>query len=217
MKIESLLKGIFDLGLNHPEYSDAAFSLEFLNSVITMFPPRLIERLDDCPGQKEELLKNILSKVETWREKAQSIQLRMESSSPHTTGGSGGAGTGNIQPHSQVSGRGGLRVVQGLVAYKPPRRDENCRICNTLETEGDTENLYDDHIHNFPTGCPRYIKMTMKQRLEICRKAKMCLSCHDPEYTYKGIDKNHNCSKGKKSRYSCKISTYRRHMWVCMY
>ena len=75
----------------------------------------------------------------------------MESSSSHSAGGSGVPGAGTIQQHSQVSGRGGLRVVQGLVAYKPPRRDENCRICNTLETEGDTENLYDDHIHNFPT------------------------------------------------------------------
>merc|ERR1711954_131958 len=128
----------------------------------------------------------------------------MEASSSHTAGVSGGPSAGGIQQHSQVSGRGELRVVQGLIAYKPPRRDENCRICNTLETEGDTENLYDDHIHNFPTGCPRYIKMTMKQRIEICRKAKMCLSCHDPEYTYKGFDKNHNCGKGKKSRYSCK-------------
>ena len=43
----------------------------------------------------------------------------------------------------------------------------------------------------------------------------MCLSCHDPEYTYKGIDKNHNCSRGKKTRYSCKITSCRRHMWVC--
>merc|ERR1711888_177078 len=115
----------------------------------------------------------------------------------------------STQQQSQVSGGGGYSVVQGLIAYKPPRRDENCRICNMLETEGDTDNLYDDHIHNFPTGCPRYINMTMKQRADIARKAKLCLNCHDPEYTYKGVDRNHNCSKGKKSRYTCTNCLYR--------
>ena len=103
MKIEILLKGILDLGLNHPEYSDAAFSLEFLSGVIMMFPQKLMERLDDCPGQKEELMKNILAQVEKWREKAQSLQLRMETSSSHTAGVSGGPGAGGIQQHSQVS------------------------------------------------------------------------------------------------------------------
>jgi len=97
LKVENLLKGILDLGMNHPEYKDAAFSLEFLNSVIMMFPQRLLERLDDCPGQKEEFLKNVLAKVETWREKSQSLQLRMESSSSHPAGGSGGPGAGGIQ------------------------------------------------------------------------------------------------------------------------
>ena len=57
--------------------------------------------------------------------------------------------------------------------------------------------------------------MAMKQRLEIAKKAKMCLSCHDPEYTFKMHDKNHNCGKGKKSRYSCRNSRCKRHMWIC--
>ena len=140
----------------------------------------------------------------------------MEASTPHSSGGGGGHGSGGSQMHGHVTGGGGRNPVLGLIAYKPPRRDENCRICNTLDTEGDTENLYDDHIHNFPTGCPRYISMNMKQRIEICRKAKMCLSCHDPEYTFKGGDRNHNCGKGgKKSRYTCTNTGCRRHMWVC--
>ena len=215
LKVENLLKGILDLGRNHPEYSDAAFSLEFISSVLMMFPQRLMQKLYQCPGQKDERLKNILSKIENLREESQGLQLFMEASTPHYAAGSDGTGAGNIQHHSQVSGARGHSVVQGLIAYKPPRRDKNCRICNVLETEGDTENLYDDHVHNFPTGCPRYIMMTMKQRSEICKKAKMCLNCHDPEYIFKGPDKNHNCGQGKKTRYTCKNTSCRRHMLIC--
>ena len=73
----------------------------------------------------------------------------MEASYPATAagnGGSGGSGGGNVQQHSQVSNGGKHGVVQGLIAYKHPRHDENCRICNMLETEGDSANIYDDHI-----------------------------------------------------------------------
>ena len=218
LKVENLMRGILDLGAKHPEYSDAAFSLEFISSIIMMFPQRLTLKLDECQGQRKERMENILAKIEQFREKAQRLQLCLEASSTNSTGGSGGTGGGGTQQYSSVSGGatgGGYRTIQGLIAYKPPRRDENCRICNTLETEGDTENLYDDHFHNFPTGCPRYILMNMKQRFDICRKAKLCLNCHDPEYTFKATDKNHNCAKGKKSRYTCTSSSCRKHMWVC--
>ena len=57
--------------------------------------------------------------------------------------------------------------------------------------------------------------MTMKQRAEISKKAKLCLNCHDPEYTYKGFDRTRNCGKGKKSRSSCKNAACSQHMWIC--
>ena len=217
LKIESLITGILDLGKNHPEYGEAAFSLEFICDIIMMFPQRVTQKLSQCSGQKEVRLKNILSKIEAMREEAQNLQLIMDvSSSRSATGGGGSNGSGaGAQQHSQVSGDGGYGVVRGLLAYKPPRRDENCRICNMLETEGDTDNLYDDHIHNFPTGCPRYIMMTMKQRAEVSRKAKLCLNCHDPEYTFRAFDKNHFCGKGKKSRYTCRNAACKKHMWIC--
>ena len=126
LKVESLLKGILDLGKNHPEYGDAAFSLEFISDVIMMFPQRLNQKLNQCPGQKEERLKNILSKVENLREDAQSLQLTMDASSSRTAAGNGGSGGGpggGVQQQSHVSGSGVHSVVQGLIAYKPPRRD----------------------------------------------------------------------------------------------
>ena len=72
-----------------------------------MFPQRLNQKLNQCPGQKEERLKNILSKVENLREDAQSLQLTMDASSSRTAAGNGGSGGGpggGAQQQSQVSG-----------------------------------------------------------------------------------------------------------------
>ena len=74
LKIESLITGILDLGKNHPEYGEAAFSLEFICDIIMMFPQRVTQKLSQCSGQKEVRLKNILSKIEAMREQAQNLQ-----------------------------------------------------------------------------------------------------------------------------------------------
>ena len=73
LKVENLLKGILDLGKNHPEYSDAAFSIEFISSVLMMFPQRLMQKLCQCPGQKDERMNYILSKIENFREETQGL------------------------------------------------------------------------------------------------------------------------------------------------
>ena len=105
-----------------------------------------------------------------------------------------------------------------LVMYRPPQRDENCRICNALSSKGDTAELYDGHLNSFPTGCPRYIGMTIEERREIAVAAKLCLRCHDPTYKYDPKNKNHNCLiKSKKpSRYTCKDVKCSMHMWCCV-
>jgi hypothetical protein len=109
--------------------------------------------------------------------------------------------------------------ILSLIAYKPPRRDESCRVCNSLDGNGDTHQLYENHVHSFPTGCPRYVSMTVSQRLQIAVDAKLCLLCHDPEYTFKPNDKEHisKCQiqvRGK-SRYTYQVTNCQTHMWVC--
>ena len=57
--------------------------------------------------------------------------------------------------------------------------------------------------------------MTMRERARMCSKAKLCKSCHDPEYVYKYQDSNHDCpvKSGKKGSYTCTKCNF--HMWVC--
>ena len=66
------------------------------------------------------------------------------------------------------------------------------------------KNLYDDHYSNYPTGCPRYIELSVEERFEVAKEVKLCLSCHDPKYTWKFKDSVHlkDCvvKKGKKAK-----------------
>merc|ERR1719233_1935856 len=110
---------------------------------------------------------------------------------------------GSIGQPSMAAGE-----IQGLIPYKPPRRDEACRVCKTLEANGDTQ-LYDGHDHRFPTGCPRYVALSAYKGLKMI--ANICLFCHDPDYIWKPGDQDHklkcvNHDKGK-SGYFCQVQS----------
>ena len=108
-------------------------------------------------------------------------------------------------------------VQPSLAMFKPPMRHYDCRICNQLRKNEDTRMLFDNHISNFPSGCPRFIGMTITECVKICQDAKICFRCHDPSYVWKFSDiksGKHKCvSKSTKSRYICKNSGCNIHMW----
>ena len=79
--------------------------------------------------------------------------------------------------------------------------------------------LYDNHNSNFPTGCPRFIGMSIAERVKVCKDAKICIKCNDPSYVWKFTDiksNKHKCvSKSSKSRYVCQNSDCNVHIWCC--
>ena len=80
--------------------------------------------------------------------------------------------------------------------------------------------LYDGHVSNYPTGCPRYIAFSTTERRKIAVEAKFCWFCHDPKYIYKNeTAKKHkeDCyiQKGKKSKFTCTVKPCKVHMWIC--
>ena len=93
----------------------------------------------------------------------------------------------------------------------------SCRICKCLESRGDTANLYENHLGNYATGCPRYAAMTTEDRFEITKEAKICMRCLDPKSTYVFRDGHKGCqiSKTKKNRFSCLNANCSWHSWVC--
>ena len=75
--------------------------------------------------------------------------------------------------------------------FKSPRRLDDCRICGTLETMGET-NLYVDHISESVIGCPKFQAMSTddeKTSAFKAFKARLCIRCCDNNVLY---DPHHN-------------------------
>ena len=229
LQAESLIRGVIVLGKTDEELDRAAFSSITINAILRLFPQYQMSKLSECHGKGQYKLEAIAEKISAFRLKAQDLQKVTEEPISFAAGNGSGSGAGGA-----IAGSGGVgggkkpnqannvityNEMPALAMYKPPRRDDKCRICSTLEAEGDTSNLYDNHLNSFPTGCPRYIGMRVDQRFNIAAKAKFCLKCHDPEYIYKPKDPKHKCliTPTKKSRYTCtgKDGKCLFHMWTC--
>ena len=57
-------------------------------------------------------------------------------------------------------GDGGSCERKAHVTFKQPQKLEECRVCEVLETEGE-EGLYDGQFSTWPTGCPKFIQMSV--------------------------------------------------------
>ena len=198
LQMENILRNIISLGQRSTKLGDEVFRDASICTVLIMFPVRLRTKLKNCRGERREKMEAVLEKVAEFRSEAQELQQIDEAAGLNI-----GKGEGNKVEsiNNQIA----------TPAFKPPRRDDKCRICTTLETQGDTDDLYEDHLHDFPSGCPRYIRMSVEDRFQIATKAKLCLKCHNPEYIYVPRDQKHQCSKSK--RFSCKKCSL--HMWIC--
>ena len=155
-----------------------------------MFPNHLLNKLNRCAGTGCVNLEAILAQIKVFRSEAQENQLVREVhfSSQNQAGASNWYDASPDQFHGvetdhygyEGGGVGHGCIEDGLVAYKPPRRDESCRICKVLEGRGDTLDIYEGHFHSYPTGCPGYVMITINERLNVAQAARICLCCHDP-------------------------------------
>ena len=135
LRVENILKEVLHLGKRYLEYSDVAFSFEFISTVIMMFPERLRFKLLDCPGKQGDHLQNVALKIENLREVAQGLQLIVEASTPNLAV-AGGGGPGHVsRQQGQCPGVRGPNALQGRDAYKRPMRGKKSRNCNMLVTE----------------------------------------------------------------------------------
>ena len=223
LKIETIIQKIEELGDRDTDLADVAFSKDTIRTIVNLFPYKDFDKMNNLPGRRKIKFQAVLKEIVKIRER---LQNNVKDWDDDKGGGStrkgkkpGGvfstcsSGSDNATGNSETFG------IQGLVAYNPPRKDPKCRICQTLESKGDTQNIYEDHVHSFPSGCPRYAAMTTEQRLDIASKAKLCLKCHDPDYQYKKGD-SHDCRivkfKNVKGRFTCKDPKCLQHMWVCV-
>ena len=205
--VEVVMEGLLSLALKDKACASILFSVETMRKYLSSFDTYEFEKLVQCEGLGELRFRMWLFKVGQFRERAQSFAKETDTGSTVTNSRSSkvtpASGNSNRVNHS-------AKHQPTLAMFKPPRRHEDCRICNQLSKQGDTSMLYDNHSSNYPSGCPRFIGMTIAERAKICKNAKICIKCNDPSYVWKYADikaDKHKCvSKSSKSRYICKNS-----------
>ena len=96
----------------------------------------------------------------------------------------------------------------------------DCRICKEVQSQGSMhqENLFEDHLGPATFQCPIFMKLKMKERIQIIKKARMCQYCLDYQTV---TDRTHeNTCKNKKTNTShfwkCESPGCGRHSWVCL-
>ena len=226
LKLETTLQTLRDLGdtTSNEDVKAAVHNIDIIRTVAKLFSPNvgvsIIEVANGSTGQAR--LDLVIAKITTMRVKAQEWQIVQELA-PSIPGAGGDGGQGGAGTVGQGSGKKALlskaqQVPQpALVFYNPPRNDPSCRVCKHLETKGDTSGIYDNHVSNYPTGCPRYMMMSVEERLNLAKAIKLCLRCHHPSYNWKPSDRQHKCGvvDKKKSSFTCPVDSCRIHLWVC--
>ena len=101
-------------------------------------------------------------------------------------------------------------------------RLQECRICKELENSGKNKDVYEGHYGNYPTHCPRWSEMEMKDRETIARSAGYCPQCMGSKYNFKNFSQlnKHVTSEcpvryNKKNKYTCLNKDCLRHSWIC--
>ena len=143
-----------------------AFSPDLVEIVYGLFPDDIqmdFAEFDDRDSKNK--LSSVFDYIGTMRKKNQ-VLLK---SAPGNTGGQGGAG-GYRHGNGYGQGGGGRKffdpVPTTAVKYDPAQRDVKCRICVTLEGEGETDGIYDDHYHSVASGCPKFAAMPRDSKLK---------------------------------------------------
>ena len=201
LNVEGLLYDIIELGKRDDDLAYEVFSSSTFNFILSLFPIKLAEQLEEVEGTRREKLTKVLEKLAAFREKVHRLGRIYGDKVPPGVSDSGSSGSKPVdRPTSRVAANPGS-------VFKEAKRNTDCRICGQLETEGVTDKLYEDHLSTYPTGCPKFIAMKMVRRKDVAIKAKLCLWCLDPDVVY---DSSHRDScrvkGGKIKRYTCEAS-----------
>ena len=211
LNVEGLLYDLIELGKRDDDMAYEVFSANTFNFIVSLFPIKIAEQLEDIEGDRKQKLSAVLEKLALFREKAHRLGRIYGDKVP--------PGGGDLTSGGKISEKHSNRVAaQPGSMFKDVRRNSDCRICGQLEADGVTDNLYEDHISTYPTGCPKFISMKMVKRKDIAIKAKFCLWCLDPEVIYEtGHRDKCRVKTGKIKRYSCEVTNCKNHMWLCSF
>ena len=227
LRIEAIVKDIIELGEEYPELDRDAFSTATLKRILERFPEKIVAKFNRIKGDGKVRLEKFLKLIGEKRVEAQGLDNTYINLKHKQNGVGRGAGPGGGGGHGTAAGDGAVGGKTGQysdlgrydasVFFKEPETFEDCRVCHSLSTEGITNNLFSNHLSNYVTGCPNFIRMSAEKRKAISIKSKFCMRCFHPDLVWtKDHDKECVFATGKRrNAYSCKNLSCKEHMWLC--
>ena len=219
LTVERILAEMIELGNRSDTLAKEAFSNSTIKVVIGLFPSEIRRKMIRVAGDGFDKMSGIVDVIVTERNISQEDEQYVveEKKSIPSKRQDGRNPTTNLAQAASSGTTPNLGNPKGYQTYRGPTKSPNCRICKTLEARGDTTGLYENHLGNYATGCPRYAALTTEERFEITKQAKICLRCLDPKSTWVFRDGHKNClvSKTKKNRFSCSNPNCSWHSWIC--
>ena len=237
INLETTLNDIMELANSNLDMEYEAYNGAMIRTIRQLFPVEMMDKLT-FRGTAQYKIQKMKEFAEELRETKQELMKDCEGEvASNDRGGAGGGGSHGMGSGGDGSrGGGGGDGIRGgnngnkgnrrfssmvpvaAVAFRPPRRHEQCRVCNQLSVEGDTAGLYDNHTHDVAQGCPRFVGMGQKKRADIASKVKLCLSCLDAEFISKPGSVHTDCpvKATEKKFYSCVKQDCMKHFLICL-
>ena len=198
LKLEVVLNKILELSKRSSKLAHEAFSSATYRKIWARFPTSYIQKLVKIPGEDAERLEGIIEKIVKLREQAQLLDDECGTIS-------------SLVEKKQAS------KVTAEVFFRPPKRFDDCRICTHLSaTNAVHSNLFENHLSNYATGCPKFIEATPEQRKNLIRKVKICSQCFHPELIWSTAHMKECPFNKKKNKFSCTVDNCKEHMWICL-
>ena len=205
IKIQTSLQEIVELANTQEELADIIYNREKLAQILKLFPTFMVDKLMRVPGYKQDKFNQIINKLDEFKLASQNRELIFGSLGSNTHPKDKPTGVPPAQP---------AQLPSGHITFPKPQNFPDCRICKVLETQGGT-NLFEKHVSDYATGCPKFASLGNEQRLVIAKEAKFCLKCMGKDVQY-SLKHNRECPIiTRKSSYSCKSEKCLFHMWVC--
>ena len=203
LKVEVLVKDLIDLAeaeggeqLKHDVYSSAVRA-----SVQSLFSPKEIRKMRKSTKWGKEGLEEHLQFVKEFRASAQTMVEPEVKDKPR-----------RVENKSEEV----VKKISNNI-FKKPKKFEECRICVTLETDGAT-GLFEDHLSDEVTGCPKFQAMSFDERRNISMKARFCFRCFDKDVVFNSWH-SRNCTVNKSQKLPDTCVKYPKcitHAWVCI-
>ena len=90
-----------------------------------------------------------------------------------------------------------------------------------MEVQGNHTDLFLNDLHKHTHGCPKFVAMTMEERVQVGTAAKLCLSCisHTVTFSHTHLTeckRRKQAKSGDKSEYACQVDRCNFNICTCV-